>query len=112
MIQPPADYLPSVVAELKTCKLVIDFEPGEGVQVPGDFLVSVGRNRKVGSVYQILERHNVKSTKNPRRYKFIVTRCPELKAATTVDFRFNCKISGHESATVITIIWNNRTKKK
>lgn len=111
MAQAPDNYLPSVIPELKTFGLTIDFSPGLPVAVPGNFIVSVGKNRKPGSVYQVIERRFVKSKKYPYRYAFRVVKCPELIKDVHINFRFEARIHGH-SEPAFTLTWYKRDKKK
>lgn len=106
----PVDYLPSVIPEMITKRLTVDFEPGSDIPFPNDFFVSVGRRRKPGTVYQVIEHHWVKSTKNPFRFRFVVVKCPELLPDVRVSFRFVATIEGRNES-VFTLIWNSRNKK-
>lgn len=108
MQEPPADYLPSVIPELKTCRLVITYEPGEPHPEEGNFIVSVGKNRRVGTVYQVISARKMKS-KHPGKWELQCVRCPELKEKTVVNFRFYTWV---DNVPALTIVWNPRNKKK
>lgn len=111
MNQAPPDYLPSIIPELKTFGLTIDFQEGEPHLAEDDFIVSVGKNRKPGTVYQIVAWRKVESKKNPCRYAFRVVKCPELVKKVHVNFRWEAVIEG-PNVTALVIIWNPRNKKK
>lgn len=116
MNQAPDDYFPSVVPELKTVGLTINFGRGDSVPVPGEFIVSVGRSRRVGTVYQVMERRSVKrkfygARSFDNKWAFRCVKCPELKELVHVDFRFNVFIEGRTER-IFSITWNPRNKKK
>lgn len=69
---------------------------------PGDILVTVGKNERLGTAYRILTARHMTQSKEPYRFSL---RCQVMGPAATVDL--------HEpGVTVYTIVWNRRDRKR
>lgn len=84
----------STIPELTERKLYYDIEPNSMHPEVGDFLVTIGRNRKVNSVYQVFEVRKMNSRVYEHRYHLKVFKTPDMIPHATVSFRFEVKVMG------------------
>jgi hypothetical protein len=88
------EKLPSVVPVLKTVKMTYDIYDDSKAPAQDDYMVSIGKKRRVTMVHQVVSCRPVKSKVHHRRYSLQLIRCPELIPQAHISFEFVCTVNG------------------
>lgn len=86
--------LVSIIPVMQERKIYYDTDPKSKPPEVGDYLVTIGKNRKVNSVYQVFEARKMNSKVNEHRYHLKVYKTPDMIPHATVSFRFEVKVMG------------------
>jgi hypothetical protein len=93
------EELRSILPEVRERKLTISWEGESLPPAPGEYMVSVGKKRKVLKVWQVVSFRKINSPV-PNRWAFTVLVCPDLLKKAHVDFRFRAFVDGLPATTL------------